>query len=299
MIDSWLPKDSWPPEVIAGMRRFRQGHVFPWNSFVYGTTFRHPVLSTSGAADASADGTGYVKVDATWPLVIITSQTCDIAEDGKRLPRIPWVSVAPVYDIVPFLRPGQANQVRANGFGHLVPLTHTRFATDSSALWVADLRVEFPLEKSVLVERSPIDGFAAEEQYAYFAEKLASRRSRPAIDTQVQRYIIASLGQAIESGAIGHEAILEVRILCGPAWDHVERAELLIVVRDSADTENVEAEFDKWHDEILAPCLPSDLTLLRTKIETFSTFTFAQYRRSAAVDFSDVSEADALLREVS
>lgn len=299
MIDSWLPKDDWPADVVASMRRFRQGHVFEWKSFAYGTAFAHAVLTTTSAATATVDRTGYVKVDDAWPLVIITSQTCDIVEDGKRLPRIPWISVAPVYDILPSLRKGQANQIRANGFGHLVPLTNARFANDDRTLWVADLRLEFPLEKAVLVNQSPIDAFAAEEQYAYYAEKLASRRSRPAIDSRVRRFIIAPLGKAIECGAIQHDSILEVRIFCGPAWDHVERAELLIVVRDSADIETIEAEFDKWQDDVLSQLLPSDLTLLRTKIEGFSTFSFAQYRRSASVDFSEVSDPEALLQQVS
>jgi hypothetical protein len=300
MIDTWLPRDGWPPDVVASMRRFRQGHVFEWNSFAYGTAFSHAVLTTTKAGgDAAADRPAYVKVDDAWPFVIITSQTCDIVEDGKRLPRIPWISVAPVYDILPSLRPGQANQIRANGFGHLVPLTNPRFATDGRALWVADLRLEFPLEKSVLVNQSPIEAFSSEDQYAYYAEKLASRRRRPAIDSRVRRCIIAPLGAAIGSGAIQHDSILEVRIFCGPSWDHVELAELLIVVRDSADIEAIEAEFDEWQDEVLNPLLPSDLRLLRTKIESYSNLRFAQYRRSASVDFSDVSDPETVLRQVS
>jgi hypothetical protein len=48
-------------------------------------------------------------------------------------------------------------------------------------VWVADLRIEMPLEKSVLVGRQPIRAFASEQDEVAFGNYLARRRGRPAL----------------------------------------------------------------------------------------------------------------------
>lgn len=296
MIDNWLPKNGWPPDVVATMRRFRQGHIIPWNSFAYGAAFRNPVCSHTSAV-ADSDALGYVKVEDAWPYVIIISQTCDVCEDGKKNPRMPWISASPVYDILPYLRPGQANQIRANGFGYLVPLTHPRFI-HSDALWVADLSLSFPLEKSVLVGHSAIDGFAADEDFAYFADKLASRCNRPALDNRVRQYVVGPLGEALAEGVISHEPIREIRILCNN-WDRADRVQLSIIVHDTADIETVEQQLFAWHQKTLSPQLPNDLAMMIAEVARYSEYRYEKYRRTLAVDFSSFSDSAAGLDQAS
>ncbi len=286
MIESWLPEHAWPTAIQKAIRHFRQGHVIAWDSIAYAADFANALCKPT--VEAGSQGVGYVRIDATWPYVIVTTQTCDICEEGKKKPRMPWVSVAPVYDILPSLSQlGQAKQIRSNGFLYLVPLTSSAFAGDDT-LWVADLRVEYPLEKSVLVGRDPVEAFVAESDYNYFAEKLASRRNRPAIDSRVRDFIIGPLGSALTSGAINHDPILEMRVQCGPKWDRVERVRLFAVVRDGATIEAVEEQFDVWH-EAIEQTLPQDLSLLRTKVVEYGRFSLQIGRQTVPVDYSDVS----------
>src|SRR5664280_2915431 len=83
----------------------------------------------------------------TPPFGLITTQTCNICEEA-RMPKQPWIQVVPVYAVdITALKPGQRRLIEKDRVGHLVALTSPTFA---SGLWVADLRLEVPLEKSVL-----------------------------------------------------------------------------------------------------------------------------------------------------
>lgn len=286
MIDSWLRPGGWPPQVLSAVRLFRQGHLIAWNSVVYGADFTHAICEPT--KKTSTSGTGYTKISEIWPFVAITSQTCDICEDGKRKPNMPWIEVAPAYDILPFLsNPGQANQIRANGFKYLVPLTHPDFLLPET-LWVVDLRIEYPLEKSFLVDQAPRFGFSQEEHYQYFADKLASRRNRAALDSRVRDLIIAPLGAAFSAGTIDHNPIVEVRLQCGPTWDRVERVQIIAVVHDDCHVTDVEDQFDAWQD-VLQSKLPPDLSLLPTKSIPFATLSYQEALRTIPVDYSETS----------
>ena len=48
-------------------------------------------------------------------------------------------------------------------------------------VWAADLRLEIPLEKSVLVGRGPIDAFRDEDGYVAFGNLLEGQRSGAAL----------------------------------------------------------------------------------------------------------------------
>lgn len=284
MIDSWLP-DRWPQDVIDSAKKFRQGHLLHWDLAAFGADFVHAVCTVTAQTGKSGDG--YVRVDEAFPYVLITSQTCDICEEGKRRPRIPWVSVVPVYDILPHLAKGQDGHVRRNRIGYLVPLTYPTFVEDKS-LWVADLRIEYPLEKSVLVARQPIEAFASESDYAFLADKLAFRRNRPAIDQQVRKFIIDPLGKALEEKAFRADAILEVRIRCAPRWDQVDRAQLFVIVTDVEHVEPVRQALERWQNSLVLS-LPTHLALLETKVATYSDFRYEIARNTMLVDYSDLS----------
>jgi len=271
------------------MTKFRQGHALRWNSSIaYGANFDDPVCKPT--AELGGKDLGYVRVDDVWRYVIITTQTCDICEENKKHPRIPWITVAPVYDILPYIAKGQDNQIRANGFGYLVPLTHPQFLGDG-VLWVADLRVEYPLEKSVLAikDNDPIDVFGTEGDYNDFADKLALRRNRPAIDENVRKFITLPLRDSLLAGDIVHESILEMRIQCGPAWDHVETAQIVAVVKDRESVGRIADQFETWHGPISAR-LPNGLTLQTTAVVAYDDFTYDLSRRAVLIDFSEFSQ---------
>lgn len=153
MIDDALPA-TWPAEVVAAARRFKQGDLVERPPFFY---HRVDALRVWKARVEDEDGEGLVELtdEQRPPYGLITTQTCDLFEDTPR-PRQPWFSVAPAYDYSPYLKQGQEKQIKRGRFRYLVHLSSPRLP---DGLWVADLRLEVPVEKSWLVGREPLDGF--------------------------------------------------------------------------------------------------------------------------------------------
>lgn len=175
MIDADLP-ERWPDGVLAAVGRFKQGSVIEGPPFFYALAGDCPIWR----ADAEL---GTDDVDVVWhdpefapPFGILTSQTCDIAEEGD--PRKPWVQAAPVYECP------DNDPIRNRDA--LVPLTGANLP---SRLCVADLRIEFPLEKGLLARFRPLDGFATEEEYVEFGRRLGRQRQRAALGQEVHRII--------------------------------------------------------------------------------------------------------------
>lgn len=166
---------AWPSAVGPAVARFLQGHLIERPPLFYAADLRHPVWQTSRlVAEEVADelrGEDFIDVAEGQrpPYGIITTQTCDLAEERPN-PRQPWLAVAPVYRI-----PSSATLRDRDYICVLAP------PTLNDELWVADLRIEMPLEKSLLVDRVPIEGFRDEEGYIDFGDLLARRRGRPAL----------------------------------------------------------------------------------------------------------------------
>ena len=89
---------------------------------------------------------------------LITTQTCDINEAS---PKHPWIHVAPVEQMD---EGDLAALVRQHRVTYLVPLAPPTL----EGLWVADLRLEVPVEKSWLVGRHPREAFASEGEYGFW-----------------------------------------------------------------------------------------------------------------------------------
>jgi hypothetical protein len=239
--------------------------------------------------EIGGEGTGFVRSDEPWHHVMITSQTCDICEEGKKTLRFPWITVAPAYNILPIVTDhGQQKQIRAGRFAYLVPLTATEFQNPGE-LWVADLRIEYPLEKSVLVESSVRDAFATEEEYHKLAIQLANRRNRPAIDGYIRTAIIRPLNVALRSGRLSPDDFTEIRIRCGPTWDVVERAQLVFLARDDASVDELEGRLDEWGTEVQATLRPA-FALLPSVVQRYREFSYADSLIAPLVDFSEFSE---------
>lgn len=288
MIESWLPEDRWPSSVVDATQIFRQGNVLDWTGIVFGASFSNAVCVPT--KDVGDSGTGYVKIEDAWKHVLITSQTCDICEEGRRKPQFPWISASPVYNILPALADrGRAKQVRSGLFGYLVPLSAEEFSRENE-LWVADLRVEFPLEKSVLVGQPVREAFREEEEYAKLASQLAGRRNRPVIDDFVRKAIILPLQGAFRNDESFWESIAEIRIRCGPTWSSVSTARLIVLLVDGTSIEVAESHFERWETKV-RETLPAAFTLLPSKIVFYSDFRYVESLAAPLVDLSVVSSS--------
>lgn len=245
MIEEGLDQ-PWPEEVRAAVRPFLQGHLIEKPPLFFAADLRHPVWQTTRlVADSVPEherGDDFVDVLAEQrpPYGIITTQSCDLAEERPN-PRQPWLAVAPVYQAA-----GSAILDRDYIYVLAPP-------TVDAGPWVADLRIELPLEKSLLVGRTPIDAFPDESDYIQFARFLARRRGRPALASVVHE-ILSGVTRRLKDenndqrrlarAARGNIYKLKLAIEDGTFLAPV--AAKLYVVTDGDPTDETREWFDLW-----------------------------------------------------
>lgn len=166
--------DPWPDAVRQAVQRFRQGHLIERPPLFYTAHLGYPIWSLSGAVAAEEeedvpDALVELEREQRPAYGILTSQDCDISEEGGSATQ-PWVQVAPVY-----LCPEGSRLADRDFVIRLDP------PALKGTAWIADMRIEMALEKSVLVGREPIEAFPAEDDYYRFSDLLARRRGRPAL----------------------------------------------------------------------------------------------------------------------
>jgi len=178
------------------------------------------------------------------PYGIITTQSCDLAEERPK-PQQPWLAVAPVYALT--------------ADSHLCDRDYIfQIAPPSLAgeIWVADLRLELPLEKSLLVGRTPIEAFSSEDGYIQFANFLARRRGRPALASVIHEVLSVTTRRLKDDHKahrnLARRARANVYKLMVAIEDGTRLAPVaakLYVVTDGAPTDDARAWFDVWWNE--------------------------------------------------
>jgi hypothetical protein len=172
MIDSGL-NYPWPREVTEAAAKFEQGDLIKASvRLFYQRNTEHPVWRRKDVA-AGSKGSEIAPFDPP-PYAIITAQSCDVAEEGQKEPRWPWFQAAPVYRLE-----GSPEEIKeALNQMHFYELTAPTLQGEGT--WVADLRIELPVEKGELVGKEPIKGFGSEKEARAFGKYLGAVRERPA-----------------------------------------------------------------------------------------------------------------------
>lgn len=175
-IDRLLP-ESWPPETLAALERWRQGHLVKmdrgaWivpagvDDPVTGEPSAGGVVGEVRARSAPLSDTGYAAV---------VSQTCDIA--GAPALRHPLVQVCPVRDVSEF-PPDKIQQIKDRLVSEYVWLSKPPV---EGAQWAVDLRATVSVSKGLLTAVEPVEGFASIEDELILGQRLASKLARPAV----------------------------------------------------------------------------------------------------------------------
>jgi len=264
MITSALPQ-KWPPKVLDAIKLFRQGHLIEAPPAAYAANPAYAILScTEGALTT---------LDSAWPYAMILTQTCDICEEGARQLKKPFIDLAPVYDFAAHALPGQDAQIRRNGIKHLVSVS----ALTEPGLWVADLRLNYPAEKSVLVDKRPMEAFGAESEYGALAERLADRAIRPALDAKAQSLVVDEFEAAVLAGLIPGAGIVEVRANVSPTWDNVRAIELIVLHVNAPSVSALVEATSEWQLS-RAAAIGAELTLLPVRVEPLSEFSYIDGR---------------------
>lgn len=284
----------WSPEVVAASARFKQGALVEQPPFFYAAGSRHGVWAFTRAVGDPSLMSELLEIDPADgpPFGLITTQTCDLNEQSPR-PKQPWLMVAPVYQADTLLDQSQRTQVEQGQIGHLVMLAPPPLP---AGIWVADLRIEVPLEKSWLVGKQPIEAFPDEDGYLRLARRLAQRRERPALDNVLSDGIVRSLRDGFRRlRGRRHQLVAqirEIRLFVDGTRLAPTAARLLVITHAKPSPAEVTRWFDSWWDEARSICQQQGLSLLANRYATLDTMTAADYVTSVPLDFDYLSPDD-------
>jgi hypothetical protein len=269
--------------VFAASGRFRQGSIVRDLDVAF--TSQIPYCITPAAREQVTAENNLVRVHLA--IAIVTSQTCDL-QNPKRIGIRPLVTVARVFDATTEFDDGFVGHIVRGRIGDLIPLTASQFT--ENGVWVADLRVEGAIERSVLVGKEPEDGFSDDEGYFRFQRSISEIRGRNAVDDRVLASILTPLRDWLESDPERSDLIEEIRIRCLPTILQADSAELYFLVYDDTDPATVQTEASELYATITAG-LPDDLSLIDISVLPTSTFSRADEIGTERLDLDDLSES--------
>lgn len=249
MIDRGVPanRDGWPEGSLDALRVWEQGDIVGRPPFFYYADPSRPVWEETRAYTESSSAPELILPgeDACPAFGMITTQTCDIAEEDAHRPLRPWVQVAPVYQVTTWKR--KKLERRTPLYWVLVP------DLPGDDPWVADLRIEVPVEKGWLSQQERIEGFGDEARKRAIGEALARVRGRPAFSRPINR-LINAVWTLLASEADQPEVCertaetVEVVGLFLDSYLAPTRAQLIVLTNLALDAEAVEF-LRQWNDE--------------------------------------------------
>jgi hypothetical protein len=293
-IDDGLPggREDWPAGVLDHLKLFSQGDIIPNPPMFYFADPERPVWARTAAY--TSDTTRPELVEAgpqTAPLYgLITSQTCDIAEEESDRPKRPWLQVSPIYDRSD-LNSGQKKLLRA--FKGELYLLHVPAL--EGGFWVADLRIEMPLEKGCLASCSPIPGFLDEATQREVGRRIAVLRSRPAFGQEfvdaVQRPLVDALKELKASYgarfALLAEQVDEVAVQLD-SHVHPTQVKITLLVEKDLDA-SIRVWWDDWWTQAVISARSRGLTLHALDVRNLHEVTVAEYRRMVTLPLTRFS----------
>jgi hypothetical protein len=191
-IDEFVP-DPWPSDVVTRLDDWKQGDLLAAELGVWlaDAGLADPVTGvpsrgqkgTFRAVRASLSDTGYFA---------LTSQTCDIAVSGPGM-RHPFVQVSPLRDVGAAF-PEKLSLIRE---GQVVEYFYVTNPPLPGAQWAVDLRVSVPISKAILVNATPVPGFATSDDEIAFGERIANKYERPALHDLIAKDVLNALERCI------------------------------------------------------------------------------------------------------
>jgi hypothetical protein len=253
MLEIGLP-DQWPEDVRKALRAFRLGHLIVEPPLTYGRVSAKRIWNPGTGGGEDRDGDVVELARDRFPYGIITTQTCDLNEQAVY-PKQPFAQISPVYRYAA----DREALAEVSKRGYLWPLTAAAFARE---LWVADLRLECSIEKSVLAGRKPIEAFASELDEVAFAERLGRRRDRAAMGNAVNDVLDAQMARKISGNRNKAKRVFEsvhglrLEVAEGLRLEPVAIRLHVLLLGDPSSGETAIAEaiawFDSWWDRASA-----------------------------------------------
>jgi hypothetical protein len=294
VIDAGIPsgRDAWPEGVLESLQRFRQGDVIERPPLFYFADPAKPVWAETNlyTDESNAPEVIYARDDVSPDFGIITTQTCDIAEEDSKRPARPWVQISPVYRMTD--RGWSKKLVKGRGPRYWMHIPNLPTTAD---VWAADLRLEMPIETGWLANQEPVDGFADEHRRREFRDRLTWLRSRPALARAlidlVQTPLFSAFTSLADSNPELHAEldgqIEEIALL---ADDLLTPSDVqLIFLGSSAFSEPVWEWLQAWRDDHVDGAMAAGISLQPLGFQRFSETSAEEYRRMTVISTGGVS----------
>ncbi len=272
----------WSEDLKERLAAFRQGHIIEGIPVFFGSLGANQLWSQPRERLSVVGPDLTIEPDGVLHHAIVLTQGCDIA-----LPKTPWVTLAPVYDATQRLSSGQQASAKGGQTHHLVHITAD---WASNGFWVADLRLEMPIEKTALLGRQPLEAFADAADYSRFSTRLAVNRQRPDVPNAVLENVVGPLFTAVrdrvDAGQPPLPYVRELRIQLDDPL--TPTTVVLFVVANDGTAPNI----DDW-TEVVAAIYPgaeaAGLTLLGPEMVTLDSMTTRDYLTSSPIDDAPTS----------
>jgi hypothetical protein len=292
-------KAEWPEGLLDKLTGIRQGDVINAQTLdgplplVYHACPRAPVWQrTLDYVDEPEQSVVVLSDTVESPRrYVITSQTCDIVESAGE-PNHPWVQIAPAFDMLAELNSGERKMVSKRGFSKW--LWHLPAVDDG--FWVADLRIELPIEKGLLGILDVSPGHLGEEDRRAFGERLAGRRSRPAFSDLfcdvVQKPLVSRLKELRKTDEdLYAQMDLDVEV-CARMDNHLDPHVVQVaLVCEQPPTPEVLRWWQSWWAEATSPADDSGINLLPLQILYSDQMNVKEYRQFTRLPLDRVSPA--------
>ena len=201
----------WPEGLREHLDGLRQGSVIQDVGLIFKSAGHSPLWAGTREEIDFAGGTVAAIKELSIHKAMVVTQSCDLMK-----PNNPWVSLAPVYEVSNTLDRKQREFIDNGGRELLVRLDADWCA---SGFWIVDLRLEVPLEKSLLLGCQSLPGFRDEAAFSMFAERLGDFRKRPALPDSVEdnflRPFMAEIEKMELAGDAPRQGVREFRISTG------------------------------------------------------------------------------------
>lgn len=264
------------------MDRYRQGHVMSDVPVVAVGAAGHTRVweGTTIEAQALHESALLVEQPITLRHCMILSQGCDLVKS-----RFPLATVAPVYDASGLLSEDQKRSARSGSMVHLV---HLEADWAEPGFWVADLRMEYAVEKTILAARDPLPAFANEEGYPRLAERLATMRVRAAVPDSCLQLVVGPMFNAIrrieeDGGADLRQGVREFRIQFDHPSNPATTTVFVLGDKSSVFSDRQLEQFDQVYAEVQPGCDAAGLNLLGIDPVSLDDLTAFDYLTSYPV----------------
>jgi hypothetical protein len=299
--DDGIPdRADWPEGVIDVVGQFRQGDLveslplFYWGNPEVAVHARTRWYFENGEVDERP-----IEFGEPAPYGMVTTQTCDLAQEGDRKPNSAWVQLAPVFNALAPRADDTERNLLDGGARKLVRQGRDQFRlwipdVPQEGFWYTDLTFEVPVERGWFSGRQRIEGFKDELRREELGRRLAWLRSRPAFDTKFVQAIQAPTVQALRQLAQTdsemyermHESVVEIGVLLTGRLT-VGQAEM-VVLHVGIDTDIEQWWLMLW-DSLKSNADREGFNLLPIRIAGLEALSAAEYRRMTRLPLAAIS----------